>query len=55
MDQIDVSGDGNLLHFAVIKDLKEHVRILLKHGLVFSSWSIGALNEMNQMCALDLR
>ena len=34
VDQIDVSGDGNLLHFAVIKDLKEHVRILLQHGLV---------------------
>ena len=34
VDQIDISSDGNLLHFAVIKDLKEHVRILLKHGLV---------------------
>merc|ERR1719295_1778904 len=32
VDQIYVSGDGNLLHFAVIKDLKEHVRILLEHG-----------------------
>merc|ERR1719239_525064 len=32
VDQIDISGDGNLLHFAVIKDLKEHVRILLEHG-----------------------
>jgi len=32
VDQIDISGDGNLLHFAVIKDLKEHVRILLQHG-----------------------
>ena len=36
VDQIDISGDGNLLHFAVIKDLKEHVRILLEHGLVLS-------------------
>ena len=34
VDQIDISGDGNLLHFAVTKDLKEHVRILLEHGLV---------------------
>ena len=34
VDQIDISGDGNLLHFAVIKDLKEHVRILLQNGLV---------------------
>ena len=34
VDQIDISGDGNLLHFAVIQDLKEHVRILLEHGLV---------------------
>merc|ERR1719209_1183552 len=32
VDQIDIGGDGNLLHFAVIKDLKEHVRILLEHG-----------------------
>jgi len=32
VDQIDISGDGNLLHFAVTKDLKEHVRILLEHG-----------------------
>merc|ERR1719385_301554 len=32
VDQIDISSDGNLLHFAVIKDLKEHVRILLEHG-----------------------
>merc|ERR1719180_149347 len=31
VDQTDISGDGNLLHFAVIKDLKEHVRILLEH------------------------
>ena len=36
VDQIDIGGDGNLLHFAVIKDLKEHVRILLEHGLVLS-------------------
>ena len=36
VDQIDISGDGNLLHFAVIKDLKEHVRMLLEHGLVLS-------------------
>ena len=36
VDQIDISGDGNLLHFAVTKDLKEHVRILLEHGLVLS-------------------
>ena len=36
VDQIDISGDGNLLHFAVIKDLKEHVRILLEHGFVLS-------------------
>ena len=44
VDQIDTSGntssrggysmDGNLLHFAVVKNLKEHVRILLEHGLV---------------------
>ena len=34
VDQIDIGDDGNLLHFAVIKDQKEHVRILLKHGLV---------------------
>ena len=53
MDQIDISGDGNLLRFAVIKDLKEHVRILLEHGLVSFSWQNGALNLMNQMCALD--
>jgi len=42
VDQIDTSGnvssrggyrmDGNLLHFAVVKNLKEHVRILLEHG-----------------------
>ena len=37
VDKIDISGDGNLLHFAVIKDLKEHVRILLKHGLALFS------------------
>ena len=53
VDQIDISSDGNLLHFAVIKDLKEHVRILLEHGLVSFSWQNGALNLMNQMCALD--
>ena len=54
--QVDqISGDGNLLHFAVIKDLKEHVRILLEHGLVSFSWQNGALNEMNRMCALDER
>ena len=33
-DQMNISGDGYLLNFAVIKDLMEHVRILLKHGLV---------------------
>merc|ERR1712032_1546281 len=32
VDQIDIGGDGNLLHFAVTKDLKEHVQILLEHG-----------------------
>merc|ERR1712192_161711 len=42
VDQIDTSGntssrggysmDGNLPHFAVVKNLKEHVRILLEHG-----------------------
>ena len=55
MDQIDISGDGNLLHFAVIKDLKEHVRILLEHGLVSFSSQNGSLNEISQMCAVDLR
>ena len=55
VDQIDISSDGNLLHFAVIKDLKEHVRILLEHGLVSFSWQKGSLNDMNQMCAVDLR
>ena len=34
VDQIDISSDGNLLHFAVIKNLAKHGRILLKHGLV---------------------
>ena len=52
VDQIDVCGDGNLLHFAVIKDLKEHVRILLEHGLVSFSWQNGALNEMSHICVL---
>ena len=37
VDQIGISDDGNLLHFAVIKDLKEHVRILLQHGLAYFS------------------
>ena len=46
MDQIDIGGDGNLLHFAVIKDLKEHVRILLQHGFVMFLGRIEALNEM---------
>ena len=36
--------DGNLLHFAVEKNLKEHVQILLKHGLVFFHGK--TLNEM---------
>ena len=53
VDQIDISSDGNLLHFAVIKDLKEHLRILLEHGLVSFSWQNRTLNDMNQMCALD--
>ena len=35
VDQIDISSDGNLLHFAVIKDLTEHVRILIQYGFVF--------------------
>ena len=34
--QRDVVVDGNLLHFAVVNNLKEHVRILLEHGLVLS-------------------
>ena len=31
---IDMSADVDLLHFAVTKGLKEHVRILLEHGFV---------------------
>ena len=34
--QRDIVVDGNLLHFAVVNNLKEHVRILLEHGLVLS-------------------
>ena len=34
--QRDVVVDGNLLHFAVVNNLNEHVRILLEHGLVLS-------------------
>merc|ERR1719394_93899 len=30
--QRDIVVEGNLLHFAVVNNLKEHVRILLKHG-----------------------
>ena len=36
--------DGNLLHFAVEKNLKEHLQILLEHGLVFFHGK--TLNEM---------
>ena len=51
VDQIDISGDGNLLHFAVTKDLKEHVRILLEHGLVLSLLFLQnqTLYEINQI------
>ena len=51
VDQIDIGGDGNLLHFAVIKDLKEHVRILLAHGLVLSLLFLQnqTLYEINQI------
>ena len=55
VDQLDTSGnatkgyglcmDGNLLHFAVEKKMKEHVRILLEHGLVLFH---GTGNETNQ-------
>ena len=47
VDQTDISGDGNLLYFAVIKDLKEHVRILLQHGFVMFLARIEALISMN--------
>ena len=60
VDQIDTSGnvssrggyrmDGNLLHFAVVKNLKEHVRILLEHGLVY----IHGRTELRMRWAVDL-
>jgi len=36
---MDVSADVDLLHFAVTKGLKEHVRILLEHGFVLELWN----------------
>ena len=45
--QRDVVVDGNLLHFAVVNNLKEHVRILLKHGLVLSFCKSLALDKVS--------
>ena len=45
--QRDVVVDGNLLHFAVVNNLKEHVRILLKHGLVLSFCKSLALEKVS--------
>ena len=32
MDQKKLGDDGDLLHFAVTKNLKQHVQLLLQHG-----------------------
>ena len=45
--QRDVVVDGNLLHFAVVNNLKEHVRILLEHGLVLSFCKSLALDKVS--------
>ena len=45
--QRDVVADGNLLHFAVVNNLKEHVRILLEHGLVLSFCKSLALDKVS--------
>ena len=45
--QRDIVVDGNLLHFAVVNNLKEHVRILLKHGLVLSFCKSLALEKVS--------
>ena len=44
--QRDIVADGNLLHFAVVNNLKEHVRILLEHGLVLSLCKSLALDKV---------
>ena len=45
--QRDIAVDGNLLHFAVVNNLKEHVRILLEHGLVLSFCKSLALDKIS--------
>ena len=50
--QRDIVVDGNLLHFAVVNNLKEHVRILLKHGLVLSFCKSLALDKVSPYLVL---
>ena len=50
--QRDIVVDGNLLHFAVVNNLKEHVRILLEHGLVSSFCKSLALDKVSPYLVL---
>ena len=50
--QRDIAVDGNLLHFAVVNNLKEHVRILLEHGLVSSFCKSLALDKVSPYLVL---
>ena len=40
VDQKGLDDDGDLLHFAVTKSLKQHVQLLLQHG-----WAEGSISE----------